>query len=76
LFPSSVATSLCDIASDVLRDQGSANKFWFYEVYESPAAVDFHKTQPHYQAWADFKESGGTLSSVSHKADGEFVGGK
>lgn len=64
------------IRFDVLRDQSQANKFWFYEVYESPDAVDFHKTQAHYQSWADFKESGGTISSVSHKADGEFIGGK
>mmetsp|Transcript_1452 Transcript_1452/g.2264 ORF Transcript_1452/g.2264 Transcript_1452/m.2264 type:complete len:144 (-) Transcript_1452:105-536(-) len=64
------------IRFDVLRDQGNPNKFWFYEVYENKAAVDFHKTQAHYQGWADFKESGGTVSSVSHKADGEFIGGK
>lgn len=62
------------IRFDVLRAQDNENKFWFYEVYENPAAVDFHKTQSHYQAWADFKESGGTVSSTSHKADGEFVG--
>lgn len=62
--------------TDVLRDQSSATKFWFYEVYENPEAVDFHKTQAHYQSWADFKASGGTVSSVSHKADGEFIGGK
>jgi autoinducer 2-degrading protein len=62
------------IRFDVLRDQGNANKFWFYEVYENPAAVDFHKTQAHYKAWADFKESGGTVTSVSNKADGEFIG--
>jgi hypothetical protein len=61
---------------DVLQDQSQKNKFWFYEIYESAAAVDFHKTQAHYQGWADFKESGGTLSSVSHKADGMFVGAK
>jgi quinol monooxygenase YgiN len=61
---------------DVLRDQSNSNKFWFYEIYENTAAVDFHKTQPHYQAWADFKESGGTLRSVSHKADAEFIGEK
>jgi quinol monooxygenase YgiN len=59
---------------DVLRTQDAPNKFIFYEVYENPAAVDFHKTQAHYKAWADFKESGGTLSSVTKKADGEFVG--
>lgn len=59
---------------DVLKDQSASNKFWFYEVYENTDAVDFHKTQAHYQSWADFKESGGTVSSVSHKADGEFIG--
>jgi hypothetical protein len=59
---------------DVLRAQDNPNKFWFYEVYENPTAVDFHKTQAHYKAWADFKESGGTVSSVSHKADGESIG--
>jgi len=59
---------------DVLRTQDAPNKFIFYEVYENPAAVDFHKTQDHYKAWADFKESGGTISSVTKKADGEFVG--
>ena len=62
--------------ADVLRDQSKATKFWFYEVYENTEAVDFHKTQAHYQSWADFKGSGGTVSSVSHKADGEFIGGK
>lgn len=60
---------------DVLRDQSNSNKFWFYEVYENKEAVEFHKTQSHYQGWADFKESGGVVSSVSHKADGEFIGG-
>jgi len=64
------------IRFDVLRDQSQSNKFWFYEVYESADAVGVHKTQAHYQSWADFKESGGTISSVSHKADGEFIGSK
>jgi len=64
------------IRFDVLRDQSKENKFWFYEVYENKEAVDHHKTTPHYQSWADFKENGGTISSVSHKADGEFVGKK
>ncbi|KAI2507123.1 antibiotic biosynthesis monooxygenase [Fragilaria crotonensis] len=58
---------------DVLRSQDNPNQFWFYEVYENAAAVDFHKQQPHYNLWADFKASGGTVSSVSYKADGEFL---
>jgi quinol monooxygenase YgiN len=64
------------IRFDVLKDQSSDTKFWFYEVYENKDAVAFHKTQAHYQSWADFKASGGTVRSVSHKADGEFIGGK
>jgi hypothetical protein len=59
--------------ADVLQAQDDPNKFIFYELYESPEAVDFHKTQAHYQKWATFKESGGTVSSVSHKMDGLFV---
>jgi len=64
------------IRFDVLRDQSQKNKFWFYEVYENIEAVDHHKKTSHYQSWADFKEKGGTVSSISHKADGEFVGNK
>ena len=58
---------------DVLRSQDNPNQFWFYELYENAAAVDFHKQQPHYNLWADFKASGGTVNSVSHKTDGEFL---
>jgi len=80
IFESLVCILLClshppfVIIQDVLRSQDKDNKFFFYEVYGSSADVDFHKTQSHYQAWADFKESGGVISSVSHKADGEFMG--
>lgn len=59
--------------TDVLRSQDDPNKFIFYELYADMDAVDYHKNQPHYQAWADFKESGGTVSSVSLKNDGDFV---
>ena len=58
----------------MLRAQDNPNKFYFIEVYKTPADADFHKTQPHYKAWADFKESDGFVSSVSKKADGEFIG--
>lgn len=60
--------------TDVSRSQDNPNKFFFYEMYEGKSDVDFHKTQTHYQAWADFKESGGVVKSVTHKADGEFIG--
>lgn len=59
--------------TDVLQAADQDNKFFFYEVYEDAAAIDFHKTQPHYAAWGTFKESGGTISSVSKKAAGKFM---
>jgi autoinducer 2-degrading protein len=60
---------------DVLRsqDKNAPNEFFFYELYQNVEAIDFHKAQPHYNLWADFKASGGTISSVSHKMDGEFI---
>lgn len=61
------------IRFDVLRSQDNPNQFWFYEVYENAAAIDYHKLQPHYNLWADFKASGGAVSSVSYKTDGEFM---
>eukprot|EP00559_Dactyliosolen_fragilissimus_P002406 CAMPEP_0184864032 /NCGR_PEP_ID=MMETSP0580-20130426/13437_1 /TAXON_ID=1118495 /ORGANISM="Dactyliosolen fragilissimus" /LENGTH=110 /DNA_ID=CAMNT_0027362659 /DNA_START=108 /DNA_END=440 /DNA_ORIENTATION=- len=55
---------------DVLQSQDNPNKFFFYEAYEDLKAVQFHKEQPHFALWTKFKESGGVVSSVSHKADG------
>jgi autoinducer 2-degrading protein len=61
------------IRFDVLRMQESPNEFFFYEVYKNEAAVDYHKKQPHYNLWADFKATGGTIESVSYKTDAEFL---
>lgn len=61
------------IRFDVLRSQDAPNQFFFYELYENAAAIDHHKKQPHYNLWATFKESGGTVSSTSYKTDGEFL---
>ena len=58
---------------DVLRSQDAPNEFFFYELYENAASIDYHKKQPHYNLWADFKESGGTIESTSFKADAEFL---
>ena len=58
---------------DVIQDQGNPNKFMFYEVYTDLDAVLFHKEQPHFALWTDFKASGGVVSSVSHKCDGLFM---
>ncbi len=58
---------------DVLRDPAEPHKFIFYELYASTEAIEYHKQQSHYQAWADFKASGGALSSVTYKQIGESV---
>ncbi|KAL3786637.1 hypothetical protein HJC23_006833 [Cyclotella cryptica] len=61
------------IRFDVLHSEDTPNKFFFYEVYENADAISHHKTQPHYLAWGEFKESGGTVSSVTKKASGKFM---
>lgn len=61
------------IRFDVLRSQDSPNKFYFYELYENTQALEYHKKQAHYNLWAEFKASGGAISSVSYKMDGEFL---
>lgn len=58
---------------DVIRDKEQSNKFYFYEVYKDDEAVAFHKEQDHFALWTNFKESGGVIKSVSHKADGIFM---
>eukprot|EP00619_Florenciella_sp_RCC1007_P013540 CAMPEP_0205920810 /NCGR_PEP_ID=MMETSP1325-20131115/11792_1 /ASSEMBLY_ACC=CAM_ASM_000708 /TAXON_ID=236786 /ORGANISM="Florenciella sp., Strain RCC1007" /LENGTH=164 /DNA_ID=CAMNT_0053288539 /DNA_START=38 /DNA_END=530 /DNA_ORIENTATION=- len=54
---------------DVLKVQGTSNKFMFYEMYVDSDAVAFHKEQPHYKAWSSFKKEGGVLSQEVVKAD-------
>mmetsp|Transcript_10468 Transcript_10468/g.15911 ORF Transcript_10468/g.15911 Transcript_10468/m.15911 type:complete len:143 (+) Transcript_10468:50-478(+) len=61
------------IRFDVLQAEDQANKFYFYEVYESASDIAHHKEQPHYAGWVAFKESGGTISAVSKKASGKFM---
>lgn len=61
------------IRFDVVQNMEQKNKFMFYEVYKDTEAVDFHKKQPHFKLWTDFKESGGVIKSVSHKCDGIFM---
>jgi quinol monooxygenase YgiN len=61
------------IRFDVHQSQDDPNKFFFYEVYVDADAVAFHKEQPHFALWTNFKESGGVVSSVSHKLDGIFM---
>ena len=46
---------------DLLKDKAKDNVFYFYEAYKDAAAMDFHKTQPHYLLWADFKKIEGSV---------------
>lgn len=46
---------------DFLEDTSKLNSYVFYEVYKDADALAFHKAQPHYQAYADFKDSGGVI---------------
>lgn len=62
------------IRFDVIRSQEQNNLFFFYEIYtNNHSAMDHHKSQSHYQAWANFKASGGTISSTTYKTDGLFL---
>jgi (4S)-4-hydroxy-5-phosphonooxypentane-2,3-dione isomerase len=58
---------------DVLRSHDADNKFFFYELYDGPEAIEYHKKQPHYNLWVTFKESGGVIVSSTYKTDGEFL---
>jgi quinol monooxygenase YgiN len=62
------------IRFDIIQSQEHTNQFFFYEIYQNNhSAIEYHKSQSHYQAWANFKESGGTISSVTYKANGLFL---
>jgi Uncharacterized conserved protein len=38
---------------DFCQSNEDPTKFTLYEVYESEASLDFHKTQPYYEKWRD-----------------------
>jgi quinol monooxygenase YgiN len=44
----------------------------YQQVYVSVEAFEFHKAQPHYQAWANFKAEGGVVSQDVVKSKGTF----
>lgn len=45
----------------LLHSKEDPNKFYFYEAYKDKEANAFHKTTSHYNAWAEFKASGGVV---------------
>jgi autoinducer 2-degrading protein len=36
---------------NVLRDEADENVYYFYEVYRDQAALEAHRTTPHYAVW-------------------------
>lgn len=36
---------------DILRDNADPDLFYLYEVYENEAALETHRTMPHYKKW-------------------------
>ena len=36
---------------NVLQDSADPNVYYFYEVYEDQAALEKHRTMPHYATW-------------------------
>jgi len=61
---------------DLLRLRDEPNKFVFYEAYTDDEAAAFHKTTKHYQAWADFKSTGGVASQTVAKVETASIPGK
>ena len=54
----------------MLQDKSDPNKYVFYEVYvDDGEAVTFHRAQPHFKAWSDFKAKYGIVSQTVVKAD-------
>merc|ERR1712238_61431 len=58
---------------DVVQSQDKPNKFFIYEIYADKAAVVFHKEQPYFKPWTEFKACGGTISSISHRGHGLYM---
>lgn len=38
---------------DVYQDQENQNRFYFHEVYRDQAALDAHRTMPHFARWSE-----------------------
>src|SRR6185436_20823241 len=38
---------------NVLQDQQDQNIYYFFEVYEDQAALEKHRTMPHYKTWQE-----------------------
>jgi quinol monooxygenase YgiN len=38
---------------DVYQDQEDSNRYYFHEVYRDQAALDAHRTMPHFKRWSE-----------------------
>jgi quinol monooxygenase YgiN len=42
---------------NVLQDEKDENVYYFYEVYDDQAALEKHRTMPHYAVWSAAADS-------------------
>ncbi len=42
---------------NVLQDAQDENVYYFYEVYKDQAALDAHRTTPHFAAWCEVRDT-------------------
>ncbi len=54
----------------VLQDERDENVYYFYEVYEDQAALDAHRTMPHYAVW---RAAADTLDGPAEPTRGKTV---
>jgi len=72
--PSFIILLLCFfVVVDVVKVNDEEHKYMFYEVYKDKEAAAFHREQPHFKLYSDFKASGGILKSGSTKTTGVFM---
>lgn len=38
---------------DVMRDTADPDRFYFYEIYTDPAALEAHRAAPHFATWRE-----------------------
>jgi autoinducer 2-degrading protein len=60
------------LAFDVLQDASVPTRYYFYESYADAGALAFHAQQPHFAAWAAFKEARGVVSMSKVRATSLF----
>ena len=62
------------IRFDVHKDAEKENVFYMYEIYKDLDALLAHRETDHFEAWVDFKKSGGVENQTLIKLNGLWVG--